>query len=156
MNDEISCVLAVRRNWLYWIIKSFLVPRRRTCFLMTGRTSVVGMFHVCGSVAISFQWLVFYPTQETLDKYRVSAAGVGLCLRPRLFPLKEEAASEQGSPREGPPLPEEAPSAVACSSTTAKFLPLRHPHGLQGVMQLHEARVVFCLSFCIVLLLRRR
>ena len=78
-------------------------------------------------------------TEETLDRYRAAAAAVGLCLRPRRFPPKEENHAEEASPAQDETVAEEAPATSVYSSTQVKFLPLRHPHGLQGVLQVHEA-----------------
>ena len=82
-----------------------------------------------------------YSAQDCLDKYRTQAARVGLCLRPRRFAPKPECPAEDASPsRPANMSSQDSPAAVSAgySSTEVRFLPLRHPHGLQGVLQVHQ------------------
>ena len=80
--------------------------------------------------------------QDLLDSFRVQAAAVGLCIRPRRFPPMPSAESPGCPPSmdaESPP--DESPPPTAYTATDMKFLQLRHVHGMQGVLQVHQACV---------------
>ena len=72
---------------------------------------------------------------------------MGLCIRPRRFPPLAAA----DSPGENDPgVDAESTANVGpgneYSATETKFLQLRHAHGIQGVLQVHQAQ-----EWCIVM-----
>ena len=73
----------------------------------------------------------------------MTAAAVGLCLRPRIFPplegVREPEEQEGDSGTEHADVPDMQNSPSSYTSTSVRFLQLRHPHGLQGVLQIHQA-----------------
>ena len=83
--------------------------------------------------------------QEILDAHRVRAAAVGLGIRPRRFfkPTMSPVDGVCEAEMEGSPDPRVQASNAGPSymSTNVKYLELRHAHGVQGVLQLHQAHL---------------
>ena len=78
-----------------------------------------------------------------MDSYRIRAAAVGLGIRPRRFKVPALPAAEGDSPGplDGSPVQshENSGNVTNYSFTDVRFLQLRHAHGVQGVLQVHQA-----------------
>ena len=81
--------------------------------------------------------------EDILDSHRIRAAAVGLGIRPRRFQKPAPGVDEgqvNGAVDGSPAHSEENPgSGTNYSSTDVRFLQLRHAHGVQGVLQVHQA-----------------
>ena len=97
----------------------------------------------CTSLFMSKAHKLSRSDQDILDAHRMAAAAVGLCLRPRIFqPLEgtgdpDEQEGESGTDQADVAEMQSSPSSY--TATSVRFLQLRHPHGLQGVLQIHQA-----------------